>query len=144
MTSVDIGSTVDPGAKKGAEEFSAYLEYNRVLRAWFVAFGVGGPALFLINPQVGARLVEKGQLRAVAAMFLVGTGSQVLGAVLNKISNWYVYRGSNDVTYQVKWQFKFFNWFVHQFWIDVLLDLSTITLFGCATWRLLTVFGSSN
>jgi hypothetical protein len=39
----------------GKEELSAYLEYNKILRSWFVAFGVGRPALFLINAQLGKR-----------------------------------------------------------------------------------------
>jgi hypothetical protein len=29
--------------------FQAYAEYNKTLRTWFVAFGIGGPALFLVN-----------------------------------------------------------------------------------------------
>ena len=78
----------EPTPTKGNEEFAAYLEYNRILRAWFVAFGIGGPALFLINRPIGERLAENGQLQAVAAMFLIGAGSQVLGAMLNKIGNW--------------------------------------------------------
>jgi hypothetical protein len=130
----------EPTANNRTEEFDAYLEYNRILRAWLVAFGVGGPALFLINDQVGARLAEKGQLRAVAAMFLLGAGSQVLGAVLNKIGNWYAYRGSFDSEYRNTCRFKFFDWLVKQFWLDILLDGITIALFGWATWRLLTVF----
>jgi hypothetical protein len=134
---------LDPGFKKANEEFEAYLEYNKVLRAWFVAFGVGGPALFLIYQPVGARLSENGQLQAVAAMFLIGAGSQVLGAMLNKIGNWYVYRGSFDAAYRGTRRFSFFHWLVQQFWLDIVLDLTTIVLFGWATWRMLTVFGTS-
>jgi hypothetical protein len=132
-----------PARFDGKNEFSAYLEYNKILRSWFVAFGVGGPALFLINQQVSQRLVMKGQLTAVAAMFLGGTGSQVLGAAINKVSNWYVYRGAQDPAYQEKWRYKSFNWVVQQFWIDIVLDALTVGLFGLATWRLLTVFGRS-
>ena len=29
--------------------YATYLEYNRVLRTWFVGFGVGGPVLFLVQ-----------------------------------------------------------------------------------------------
>jgi hypothetical protein len=132
----------EPPAKKGAEEFAAYLEYNKILRAWFVAFGIGGPALFLINRPIGERLAENGQLRAVAAMFLIGAGSQVLGAMLNKIGNWYVYRASFDDQYSRTCRFAIFNWLVHQFWLDILLDLVTVVLFGMATWRMLTVFSA--
>jgi hypothetical protein len=123
-------------------EFAAYLEYNKIVRSWFVAFGMGGPALFLINEQLGRRLAESGQLRYVSTLFLVGAGSQVAGAVTNKISNWYVYRGSIDVSYRKTKRYKFFKWWVLQYWVDVLLDISTIASFGLATWQLLTLFGS--
>jgi hypothetical protein len=49
----------------GKDELSAYLEYNKILRSWFVAFGVGGPALFLINAQISKILADKGELRYV-------------------------------------------------------------------------------
>src|SRR5947207_1210929 len=52
----------------GKEEFVAYTDYNKVLRSWFVAFGVGGPALFLINDQNRQRLKDAGDLRWVAAL----------------------------------------------------------------------------
>jgi hypothetical protein len=132
----------EPAVKKRNEEFEAYLEYNKILRAWFVAFGIGGPALFLINRPIGERLAENGQLQAVAAMFLIGAGSQVLGAMLNKIGNWYVYRGSYDARYSKTIRFRIFNWLVHQFWLDIALDVITVVVFGWATWRMLTVFGT--
>lgn len=105
-------------------------------------FGVGGPALFIINAQIGKRLADLGQLRFVSAMFLLGAECQVFGAVINKISNWYVYRGANDSAYQQKRRYTFCHWLVHQFWLDVALDFITIVAFGLATWQLLTVFGA--
>ena len=38
-------ATQNPDDREEAVE--GYREYNRVLRTWFVALGVGGPALFL-------------------------------------------------------------------------------------------------
>lgn len=131
-----------PPPADGKEELSAYLEYNKILRSWFVAFGVGGPALFLINAQIGKRLADSGELRYVSAMFLVGAGSQVFGALINKVSNWYVYRGAHDSAYQRKRRCRFCKWLVHQFWLDIVVDLATITAYGFATWHLFTVFGS--
>ncbi len=124
-------------------EFAAYIEYNKILRSWFVAFGVGGPALFLVNDQLGRRLATSGQLGTTGALFLAGAASQVVGAVLNKISNWYVYRGTVEPDYQRTRRYAFFAWFVLQFWVDVVLDCVTIACFGLATWRLLTLFGAS-
>jgi hypothetical protein len=91
--------------------------------------------LFLINPEVSERLAAKGQIVEVAVLFLVGTGSQVIGTVLNKISNWYVYRGSFDPAYVGTKRYKCFHWIVRQFWMDVLVDLVTVGVYGfvCAS-----------
>jgi hypothetical protein len=139
------GNAVDgPASPFGdaTNEFAAYLEYNKIVRSWFVAFGVGGPALFLVNEQLGKRLAESGQLAFVSSMFLLGAGCQVAGAVVNKISNWYVYRGSFDTAYRKTRRYGFFKWWVLQYWIDVVLDVTTIACFGVAAWYLLTLFGS--
>jgi hypothetical protein len=80
-------------------------------------------------------LVEKDQIRLVAALFLLGTGSQVIGAVLSKISNWYVYRGTIDEPYLQTCRYKFFHWFVRQFWIDVCVNMATVAVF----WLAMTV-----
>jgi hypothetical protein len=52
------------------------------------------------NPpwNISQRLEQKGQIPYVAALFLIGTGCQVIGAVI-KIGNWYVYRGTFDKPY---------------------------------------------
>jgi hypothetical protein len=143
MPAVDHGAVVaHENYADSKNEFAAYLEYNKIVRSWFVAFGVGGPALFLINEQLARRLAETGQLRFVSILFLIGAGSQVGGAVINKISNWYVYRGSIDGAYRETRRYKFFKWWVLQYWVDVVLDISAIASFGIATWHLLTLFGS--
>jgi hypothetical protein len=36
--------------ERAAGHFSNYAEYNKLLRSWFVAFGIGGIALFLVSP----------------------------------------------------------------------------------------------
>jgi hypothetical protein len=100
--------------------------------------------LFLINEQLGKRLAAAGQLRWVAALFLIGAGSQVLGAVINKVSNWYVYRGANHSAFKNTRRYKFCDRFVWHFWLDIVLDIVTISCFGVATWRLLTLFGNAS
>src|SRR4051812_11034794 len=88
--------------RKEAEEFdpsdsySSYLEYNKILRTWFVAFGAGVPALLLVQKEISERLLKIGELKFVAILFIVGVASQVFGALLNKVSNWYVYRSVGD------------------------------------------------
>ena len=75
-----------------AGTFQAYAEYNKILRTWFVAFGIGGPAFFLVNDKLAGALVKEGQLRLVVSLFLAGAAAQILGAFLNKLANWYVYQ----------------------------------------------------
>jgi hypothetical protein len=124
----------------GSDGFKAYLEYNRVLRTWFVAFGIGGPALFIVNETIGQKLVSAGQLRLVVSLFLLGAAVQVLGALLNKIANWYVYIGTIDADVKGSRRQRFADWLISQFWIDITIDVISICSFGAAAWFLLTVF----
>jgi hypothetical protein len=125
------------------ESFNTYLEYNKVLRTWFVAFGVGGPALFLVNERIAEHLVKFGMLREVAVLFLVGTAVQIVGALLNKVTNWYVYIAAYEVSFRDTWQHKFSEWFTQQFWFDIMVDAITVICFGFAAWRMLTAFAQT-
>jgi hypothetical protein len=126
----------------GSGSFESYSEYNRVLRTWFVAFGIGGPALILVNPAVAQMLNLAGELRGVVVLFLVGAASQVAGALLNKVANWYCYRAKSDSGGEGKYVYQICSWVIKQFWIDVGLDLITIVVFGIAAWQVLTVFAT--
>jgi hypothetical protein len=123
-----------------AGSYSTYLEYNKVLRTWFVAFGVGGPALFLVNDKAAERLVKVGMLNEVAILFLAGATAQIIGALFNKITNWYVYMSAHDTNFRGTWQHRFSEWFTRAFWIDIAVDMITIGCFGIAAWRILTVY----
>lgn len=129
------------GAEDGSTgTFQAYFEYNRILRTWFVAFGIGGPALFLVNNKLATRLTEAQQLKLVVVLFLIGGGLQVLGALLNKIANWYMYRAIIHTPDNGTPQHRISEWFIDQFWPDIVIDLGSIGTFGYAAWLLLTVF----
>jgi len=120
-----------------SDNFSFYLEYNKVLRAWFVAFGIGGPAFFLINEHIAHRLAELGELNRVATLFLVGAASQILGAFLNKVVNWYVYMSETAGANTTQWKYKAADWLLKQFWIDMAIDVLTMGCFGVAAWHVL-------
>ena len=127
---------------EGAASFATYLEYNRVLRTWFVAFGVGGPALFLVNSALAQRLVAERKLVLVVTLFLIGAGAQVIGALINKVANWYLYSAAVDVENPSLLKYRIADWLTEQFWIDILFDVLTIAVFGYAAWILLTVFAN--
>lgn len=122
------------------DSFKTYFEYNKVLRTWFVAFGVGGPALFLVNEKVAERLAQFGLLRHVATLFLIGAAAQIVGALLNKITNWYSYIAAYEPDFKGTRRHKFSEWYTHAFWIDIWIDVISIVCFGIAGWRLFTIF----
>lgn len=124
---------------EGTDSFKSYMEYNKVLRTWFVAFGIGGPALLLVNEKIAQRLAEAKSLRLIASLFLVGAAAQVLGAFINKTVNWFVYRGAIDEGTSPSCCCKLAEKIADQFWIDILLDIITIGCFGWATWKMLCV-----
>jgi hypothetical protein len=127
-----------------ADSFSTYLEYNKVLRTWFVAFGVGGPAFLLVNDKIAQQLVKAQLLREVAALFLIGAAAQILGAFFNKIANWYVYMGGYQIRVQDTWQYKLSLRFTEAFWFDIVVDVISIACFGAAAWQMLTIFAKSS
>lgn len=122
----------------GTDALKSYLEYNKVLRTWFVAFGIGGPAMFLVHEEIPKVLEKAGNLQIVLALFLIGAAAQVVGALINKVANWYVYLGTikeNSTGYK----YVIADWLIEQFWIDILIDLITIISFGVSVWLMLTV-----
>jgi hypothetical protein len=138
MTNTNLPSIEDQ--KVAASSFSAYSEYNKTLRTWLVAFGIGGPALFMTNDGIAKRLVATGELRMVVVLFLIGAGVQVLGALMNKACNWYVYQAYCAGGVRGTWKHRCSEWLTSHFWIDVALDLVSISAFGYALWLLFTVF----
>ena len=70
------------------EYFKAYEEYSKVLRTWFVAYGIGGPVLLLTNQTLAKAIKASGQGKSLAALFLAGVALQVVLAALNKFSMW--------------------------------------------------------
>lgn len=128
----------------GVGSFQTYLEYNQVLRTWFVAFGVGGPVLFLINKDIATRLAAAHELKCIVELFLIGVSAQVFGALLNKFSNLYLYGAAIDKKMITSLFVRFARWWVDQFWIDLVFDVITFSVFGYAAWQLLTVFAKDN
>lgn len=121
-----------------SDPLAVYIEYNKALRTWFVSFGVAGPAYFLVNEKVAQALAKAGTLRLVAGCFLFGVAAQVLGTLLNKAANWYVY-GIDERLIGTR-RHRLGEFLLRQFWIDLLIDVATICAFGVAAWHMFTVF----
>src|SRR5205809_8022604 len=73
--------------------YEAYAGFARTLRTWFVAYGIGGPVIFLTNDTAAKRFQVSGSSRAVAYSFFAGVALQILAALLYKTAMWYLYRG---------------------------------------------------
>src|SRR2546426_7954213 len=68
-------STSLPGQPIGKEESGFYEPYAalaRNLRTWFIAYGIGGPVIFLTNEPAAKALYSAGVGRSVAYCFLGG------------------------------------------------------------------------
>jgi hypothetical protein len=120
--------------------FSNYADYSRTLRAWLVAYGVGGPVLFMTNEKVSDRIVKSGQAHLIIALFLIAVAVQVVGSFINKWAAWYVYRGHDDDAYQASKKYIRWAWINEQTWIDIGVDLVSMVLFAWGTVLLMQVF----
>lgn len=133
-----------PKEKKGNRAtpvyFDSYAEYNRILRSWFVAFGAGGLALFLVEDDLRAALIASGMARPVMLLFLAGSAAQVIVAFLNKYASWYGYAGEDDAEFRDSRRYRFWSWVTRQFWIDISLDILAGVSFMVAIWVLFDVF----
>ena len=76
--------------------FQNYADYSRTLRAWLVAYGIGGPILFVTNDKITEKVSKSGFATEIIALFLAGVGLQVLLSMVNKWGAWHLYRGAGD------------------------------------------------
>lgn len=132
--------------------YKVYEEHMKTLRAWFVAYGVGGPVLFVTQNDFATTLVKSGLSQLVGVLFLVGVLLQALVALFNKWVNWGLYYYDEDdaeavsvvdtvettgdeidtVTRPQKLQ-RFCEGYSSKVWIDIVADLATLVLFSIAT-----------
>jgi hypothetical protein len=128
------------GNRAASAYFESYAEYNRILRSWFVAFGIGGLAMFLVEDKLRDALIGSGAARLVIALFLAGVALQILVAGMNKYANWYCYAGEDDAAYRRTAAYRFWSGIARQFIIDVVVDLATAFSFFAAIGILFSVF----
>ena len=118
-----------------AEYLQAYGEFAKVIRTWFVAYGIGAPVLFLTNEKLSIALKQSGSAKCIAALFMAGVAFQVVIAAANKFSMWGIYYAEINSNFKRHRRYKIAYWFSEAFWIDLITDLATMGLFGWATWR---------
>jgi len=128
--------------REAKEYFSAYSEGAKMLRAWFIAYGVGGPVLFLTQEGISSRILESGQANFIVYLFLAGVLFQVVIALINKWVNWILYAYANPSDKKSRTQktsYEVADVISEQFWLDMLADLGSIFTFGWATLKVLLI-----
>jgi hypothetical protein len=114
--------------------FADYDEYAKVLRTWFVAYGIGGPVLLLTNEAVRGKIVASGLSGYIASAFLVGVGLQVVLAITNKTALWGCYKAARQPELRKRRRYCVAHWFAYVLWIDLLFDVVSLFAFGLATY----------
>ncbi|MEX2555817.1 MAG: hypothetical protein WEB06_09305 [Actinomycetota bacterium] len=117
--------------------YKAYEGHATTLRAWLVAYGVGGPVLLLTNERISSVIADAGHARLLAVLFLAGVSLQVILAALNKYAMWLCYYSDEEPQVEEKWPYNWATWVSRQVWIDLAVDLASLGVFGYATYRIL-------
>jgi ascorbate-specific PTS system EIIC-type component UlaA len=130
----------DSRDRKRDEHFQNYSDYSRSLRTWLVAYGVGGPVLFVTNETLAARIAESGYAGQIGSAFLLGVALQIILSLINKWGAWHMYAGTGDDEYQATRRYRFWAFVNQQSWLDLVLDVVSFGAFIFATWRVMGVF----
>ena len=133
-----------PRASKAPTEetgfFEPYSHYARTLRTWFVAYGIGGPAVIITHPDALSVVSKAGYAGMIGWLFMTGVTAQVIVAFFNKVAMWYVYYGEVDQNFRPTRRYRLAEWFSEQFWPDVLMDIVSLIAFSTSTVMLFRVF----
>jgi len=125
--------------------FDAYASATTNLRTWLVAYGIGAPVLFLSNEDLWKTLGNAECASCVGVLFLAGVALQVLIALINKNTMWFCYFAESNPPFKSSRRYKAWAWLSEQFWIDLCVDVVSITLFIVATYKVfLAVVHPSN
>lgn len=130
--------------------FANYAEYSKTFRSWMVAYGIGGPVLFLLSKDAPEKISKSPNLNLIITYFILGVALQIFLALVNKWAAWHMYKGAfskhqldvNDPEYNqyhLSKTYKIWQWVNGQSWIDLIVDVGAITLFSIATWLVLAI-----
>lgn len=128
----------DLGQKEG--HFQNYSDYSKTLRAWLVAYGIGGPVLFLTNEKLTLQVAGSGYAKQIIFAFLLGVVLQIALSLINKWGAWHMYAGAGDPSYQRSWRYRLWSFINGLSWLDFWLDVLSLVAFFWATWRVLNIF----
>lgn len=123
---------------EGEEYFSVYTEYSKTLRVWLVAYGIGGPVIFLTQTEISKKIIDSGYALFIVFLFLIGVFSQIFIALLNKYVNWCLYCYADPEGRKYQRLYEWANRVSEKIEIDIICDLASMFAFMIATvWGLL-------
>jgi hypothetical protein len=134
------GEGDSPTSPDELQHFQNYAEYSKTLRAWLVAYGIGGPVLLFTNDALAQAISNAPEKRLIVALFLIGVTSQVLLAFINKWCAWHLYAGEHDRGYRDRRTYKIWAWVADHSIIDFVIDATSLSAFAYSTWLTLRIF----
>lgn len=114
--------------------FAAYAGFAGTLRAWLVAYGVGGPALFLTKDRLADRFMHSPYAGAITTLFLLGVGLQVAAAFVYKSTMWFLYVRESNEDKTARFTYRVAEWISEAFLLEAFFDIASIVLLGRATY----------
>lgn len=134
------GESAPSSSAAEAAFFANYAEYAKTLRAWLVAYGIGGPVLLITNKELSAALKASAYRNDIVDLFLVGVALQVSLAFINKWCAWHMYVGEYESAYKSRTRYKVWSWLNDRSWIDMLVDGGSLVAFALSTCLVVHVF----
>jgi len=122
------------------DNLNLYSEYNKALRTWLVGFGIGVPALFIINKEAQDKLTSSENAEFIIYLFLAGVASQILMAQLNKVVTWCTYYKHEKENKNINCATNFFASMEHWIIIDVVSDVFSLITFGWSIVLIMKLF----
>lgn len=128
---------------------ATYAEYNKVLRTWFVAFGVGAPGSLLLSEDARSLLRDSACPKFTLLALTFGVATQIGIAVLNKYVAWCnvhieLKRDDMDNLKNTDSILKHKYPFIYRIadltesiWIDLIVDVITAAVFAFAIWNII-------
>jgi len=122
------------------QEFGdAFSRYERLLRNWFIAYGIGAPILLLTQNSLRDKFLASPDRWCIGILFLIGIAFQVFENWLYKMTTWYQYRGEAHPELKKTRTYRFSVGVENRYWIDVGFDLVTFILFFFATYKVFSI-----
>jgi hypothetical protein len=118
--------------------YLAYAEFAKTLRTWFIAYGIGAPALVLSNRELWNTVKGSGSLVYIAVLFLLGVTFQVIEAFIYKTSMWRLSVGESDELHMKTWWYKMADTVSESYKLELFFDVGAFLFFAIATVVLVT------